>query len=360
MTKVSTPLRPQWNGIPQAQFRDTFKQLQSLQDLANFWGLKPFQLSYYAFKIDKTKAYNTYLIPRRNGRERRIEAPIRTLKFIQRIIHESLSRVYGPHPAVHGFRSHRSIITNANRHTGRQFVLNIDLKDFFPSITRKRIYGRLVASPYEFNSSVANVIAALATDIYLRLPQGSPCSPILANMVAAGLDSDLAKLCGSLYCRYTRYADDITISTSRNTLSPDLARYPNALGTGQVIIGDRLRDVIERHNFQINDRKCRLQSNWTRQICTGIVVNNQRITPPRKYIRRLRALIDHWKKDGWQSAAQGLHDKENRELFTDRSRFKNHALGRITYLRMVRESDGATDPISDRLERIVASIPANH
>jgi RNA-directed DNA polymerase len=126
MAKVSPPLRPQWNNIPQDQFRNTFRQLQSLQDLADFWGLKPFQLSYYAFKIDKANAYTTILIPRRNGRDRRIEAPIRTLKFIQRLIHESLTRVYGPHPAVHGFRSGRSIITNAQNHTGRQFVLNID------------------------------------------------------------------------------------------------------------------------------------------------------------------------------------------------------------------------------------------
>ena len=357
MAKVSSPLRPEWSTIPQAEFRNRFRQLQSLQDLATFWGLKPFQLSYYAFRIDKANAYTTIPIPRRNGRERRIEVPTRTLKFIQRLIHESLTRVYGPHPAVHGFRSQRSIITNAQNHIGRQFVLNIDLEDFFPRISRKRIYGRLVALPYAFDSDVANLIAALATNAYSRLPQGSPCSPVLANMVAAELDSDLAKLCGSLHCRYTRYADDITISTSRSTLSPDLARYPNALDTGQVIIGDRLRDVIERHNFRINDRKCRLQSNWTRQVCTGLVVNSQRITPPRKYIRRLRALIDHWNRNGWQSAAQGLHAKENRPLFSDRQRFKSHVLGRIAYLRMVRGSD---DPISERLERIVANIPANH
>ena len=242
MPNVSSPLRPKWTTIPQSAFRRHYAQLRSLHDLAKCWGVEPSQLNYYAFKIDKRCAYNTFHVPRRYGRTRRIDAPISTLKYLQRLIHESLTGVYGPHPAVHGFLCDRSIITNAQNHLGRRYVLNIDLADFFASITRKRIFGRLVANPYSFNPKVANVIAALATNSYSRLAQGSPSSPVLANMVAAELDADLAKLCGSLRCRYTRYADDITISTVRGELSPDLARYPNAAGTGQVIVGDKLAE----------------------------------------------------------------------------------------------------------------------
>ena len=150
MPNVSSPLRPQWAAIPQEEFRRNYSQLGSLRDLAAFWGIRPSQLSYYAFHIDKRTAYKTFRISRRNGRERRIEAPTPTLKYIQRLIHESLTRVYGPHPAVHGFLSQRSIVTNAQNHVGRRYVLNVDLADFFPSITRKRIYGRLVAAPLFF------------------------------------------------------------------------------------------------------------------------------------------------------------------------------------------------------------------
>ena len=358
MPKVSSALRPQWATIPQAEFRNQYRKLASLHDLAAFWELLPSQLSYYAFHSDKQHVYTTFSIPRRNGRERHIEAPTRTLKFIQRLIHESLTRVYGPHPAVHGFRSDRSIITNAQNHLGRRYVLNIDLIDFFPSITRKRIYGRLVAAPYSFHPKVANLIAALSTNAYSRLPQGSPSSPVIANIVAAELDTDLANLCGSLYCRYTRYADDISISTSRSELSPQLARYPNARGTGQVIIGDRLTNVIERHGFRINDRKSRLQSHWTRQMCTGLVVNDgSHVSPPRWYTRQLRSLVDHWQKSGWQGAAQVLHSKENRPLFEDRQSLQNHVFGRISYLKMVR---GQNDPIPQRLEQILASLPQNY
>ena len=353
MPNVSSPLRPKWIDVRQPDFRINYKQLRSLHDLAAFWGLKPSQLSYYAFRIDKRLAYNTFRIPRRNGRTRQIEAPKPTLKYIQRLLHESLTRIYGAHPAVHGFLSKRSIVTNAQNHVGSRYVLNIDLEDFFPSITRKRIYGRLVAAPYSFDEKVANLIAALSTNVYSRLPQGSPSSPVLANIVAAELDADLAKLCGSLGCRYTRYADDITISNPRGELSPQLARYPNARGTGQVVVGDRLVDVIERHGFRINNRKSRLQSYWTRQLCTGLVVNGDRISPPRSYIRRLRSLINHWQKNGWQDAAQVLHSKEHRCLFTDRQALMNHIIGRIGYLKMVR---GQNDPVSQRLEHIVALL----
>ena len=354
MPSVSSPLRPEWASISQEDFRDKYKQLSSLYDLAAFWELKLSQISYYAFRIDKKLAYRTFHIPRRNGLQRRIEAPKTTLKYIQRLIHESLTCVYGPHPGVHGFLPGRSIVTNARKHTRSRYILNIDLADFFPSITRKRIYGRLVRAPYSFNNSIANLIASLSTNAYSRLPQGSPSSPVLANIVAAELDADLAKLSGSLGCWYTRYADDITISTSRGEMPPKLARYPNARGTGQVAIGDQLVDIIERHGFRINDRKSRLQSYWTKQLCTGLVVNTDRISPPRSYIRRLRSLIDHWQKNGWQNAAKVLHSKEHRPLFSNRQSLMNHVNGRIGYLKMVRGQD---DPIARKLELTVSSIP---
>ena len=357
MPNASKALRPEWVDVPQSEFRERYRQLASLQDLAGFLGVEPFQLSYYAFRINKEQVYRSFVIPRRNGRERQIDAPTRTLKYIQRLIHESLSCVYSPHPDVHGFLSNRSIVTNAKSHLAQQYVLNIDLADFFPSITRARIFGRLVAKPYSFHSRVANVIASLSTNKFSQLPQGSPSSPTIANMVAAGLDTDLAKLCGPLYCRYTRYADDITISTSHKEMSPHIARYPNARGTGQVILGDRLLDLIEKHGFKINERKSRLQSYWTRQLCTGLVVNGDHVSPPRSYIRRLRSLIHHWHKNGWEDAANVLHSKENRRLFQNRQQLQNHVVGRISYLRMVR---GQNDQITQRLECIVESIPPDY
>ena len=357
MPKVSGTLRPEWKAIPQKEFRDQYKQLISLEDLASFWGIAPHQLSYYAYRFDKRRAYRAFPIPRRNGKERQIEAPIRQLRYIQRLIHESLTRVYGPHPAVHGFRAERSIVTNAEEHLGQRYVLNIDLADFFGSITINRIYGRLVAQPYSLGSNVAQLIATLSTNVYARLPQGGPSSPVIANMVAAGLDSDLAQLCGSLGCWYTRYADDMTISTSRSDMPPQIARYPNARGTGQVILGDRLTYTIEDHGFQINHRKSRLYNQSTRQVCTGLVVNGQKVTPPRSFIRHLRSLVDHWQKNGWCDAARVLNSKETRPPVSERQALANLVSGRISYLKMVR---GRDDRTAQQLEQVVASIPQGH
>lgn len=175
-------------------------------------------------------------------------------------------------------------------------------------------------------------------------------------MIAANMDADLARLCANLRCKYTRYADDITISISRGEMPPRIARYPNASGTGQVIIGDALIDIVEKHGFQINHRKSRLQSYWTRQMCTGLVVNGTRAVPPRVYVRRLRSLIDHWKKHGWQAAAELLQRTENRPLFENRQSLWNHVNGKIHYITMARGSD---DPVCQKFDLILSSIPEN-
>lgn len=358
MPNVSTPLRAAWGDITQAEFREQYRQLASLHDLAAFLDLRPSQLSYYAFRVDKNAVYKRFSIPRRNGKKRQIEVPTPALKYIQRIVHESLTKIYGPHDAVHGFVPGRSVMTNAKGHLGKRYVLNVDLVDFFPSITRKRVYGRLTSPPYSFQSNVANTIASLCTNAFSRLPQGSPSSPVIANMVAAQLDTDIADLCARMGCWYTRYADDITISTSRSKMNPNLARYPNARSTDQVVIGDALTDIIERNGFQINHGKSRLKSDWTRQMCAGLVVNDScRPSPPRKYMRRLRSLVDHWVRNGWKDAAQVLHDGEYRPLFDDRQALVNHVIGRINYVRMVRGHD---DKVAQKLADAVAKIPSNH
>ena len=124
---VARLLRPEWAAMPQSDFLAKFRQLNSLPDLAEFLDIAPTQLYHYAYRTNKNCSYSTFEVPRRSGGMRRIDAPVRTLKFIQRLIHESLSRVYRPHRAAHGFLADRSIVTNAWQHMGRRYVLNVDL-----------------------------------------------------------------------------------------------------------------------------------------------------------------------------------------------------------------------------------------
>ena len=357
MPSSSSPLRPQWQERSQTEFRRAYKALESPQDLASLWGVPASQIAYYAFKAPKHDLYTSFAIPRRHGAPRHIEAPNPTLRYLQRIIHESLTCIYGPHRAVHGFRAGRSIVTNAKCHVDSRYVLNIDLSDFFHSVTRQRIYGRLITAPYELDTKVANIVASLATNSLGTLPQGSPSSPILANMIAAQMDDELSRFATSRYCVYTRYADDITISTKRQVLSPQIARYPHSRGTGQAILGDALVDTIERHGFTINNRKTRLQSHSTRQLCTGLVVNGKSVSVPRRYVRRLRSLIDHWSKNGWKDAASALAAENGRPHFTERRQLVNHVRGRLDYLRMV---CGHSDPVCKQMRDRFEAIPESH
>lgn len=130
MAKSTRSLRPQWAEMSQEEFQSAFQALRDLRDLAEFWEIPPSQIGYYAYAVDKRSVYTTFGVPRRNGHERQIEAPSRTLKYIQRIMHESLAQIYRPHNAVHGFLQARSIVTNAMNHVGQRYVLNIDLVDF--------------------------------------------------------------------------------------------------------------------------------------------------------------------------------------------------------------------------------------
>ena len=356
MPNLSSMLRPEWSTISRDRFRRAFSQISSLDGLAEFWDISTWQLSYHAFHSEKSMNYNTFAIPRRSGRARRIEQPSPTLKYIQRIIHESLTGIYRPNDAVHGFVAGRSIITNAKNHLGRRYVLNVDLVDFFPSITRKRVYGRLIAEPYSLQPVVANLIASLSTNAYGRLPQGSPSSPVIANMIAAGMDSDMVELCRPLNCWYTRYADDITISTARDRMPYRIARYPSARGTGQAVIGDDLATIIENHGFSINHRKTRLQGYWTRQVCTGLVVNGCKPSVPRLFVRHLRALIHHWKMNGWEDAVKVLQSEENRNNIETREKLHDFVMGKLNYMKMVRGQDDST---TQQLTRTVSSIPAD-
>src|SRR5205814_3311637 len=115
----------------------------------------------------------------------------------------------------------RSILTNAKPHLRQKFVLNVDLKDFFPTINFGRVRGVLIAKPYCLLPHIATYIARICCRDN-ALPQGAPTSPIISNMICSRLDRQLLRLARQYRCVYTRYADDLTFSTS-------MPRFPGAL-----------------------------------------------------------------------------------------------------------------------------------
>ncbi len=110
---------------------------------------------------NKESYYHTFYIPKNNGEKRPISAPNDELKIIQRkILREILERV-SIHSSAHGFKRERSIITNAQNHTGHEVVIKIDIKDFFPSIRYERVKGVYMNLGYP--EKVADALAELST-----------------------------------------------------------------------------------------------------------------------------------------------------------------------------------------------------
>jgi RNA-directed DNA polymerase len=135
--------------------------------------------------------YTTFRIPKRNGGSREISAPRPALKHVQLWIHTALLSALIPHEASHGFAPGRSIVTNASPHVGAELILKLDLRDFFPSISRRQVQGIFRRAGYTV--PVARLLTSLTT-FGGGLPQGAPTSPALANLVAYGMDARLTRI----------------------------------------------------------------------------------------------------------------------------------------------------------------------
>lgn len=206
---------------------------------------------YIAYGLAPGARYKEFTIPKKSGGTRRICAPRIALLGLQRDILRLLESDYRPRAHVHGFVGghQRSIVSNARQHVGKRWVLNIDLEDYFETIHFGRIRGRLMAPPYDYPEEIAQFIAHIAcfqtekeVEGSLRtthvLMPGAALSPILANIVSDKLDAELARFCRQLGCTYTRYADDITISSNRRTFPAPIGRFANPDSHDDFILSD--------------------------------------------------------------------------------------------------------------------------
>jgi hypothetical protein len=242
--------------------------------------------------------YTRFTIPkRRGGGLRQIEAPGDKLKDLQRRVLRRLLAPLPAHPSATGFVRGRSIVHNARPHAARGVVINLDLADFFFTITAQRVTQ--VFAALGWNAEAAEILSRICT-LEGRLPQGAPTSPALSNLACRKLDVRLARLVARWDGRYTRYADDITISLpalGRNKRlrpkpkgRPPLARP--AKSPSRSLLG-HVRAIIEDEGFRIQmKKKVRVLRPHQRQTATGLVVN-QAVNLPRAVRRRIRAMQHH-------------------------------------------------------------------
>ena len=323
-------------SLSEDELEDLFYKLKTREDIAALLQVSDYQLRYHLYIHPQEKAYTAFKIAKKSGGSRAILAPKTPLKIIQRKLNQVLKSVYKPKPSTHGFVVQKSIVTNAKQHLRQRYVLNIDLKDFFPSINFGRVRGLLRSPPYSCTDEVATVLAQICC-YENQLPQGAPTSPIISNMICAKLDSQLQRLAKKYQCIYTRYADDITFSTSRSRFPSHLIWFSKE--AEKSILGDELKAIIEENGFLVNESKVRLQSRYKRQEVTGITVN-EKLNINRKYIRQIRAVLHAWEKYGLENTEAEFWRKDKKHRFqTNSDSFRKIIRGKIDFVGTVRGTD---------------------
>ncbi len=299
--------------------------LRAEQDLADWLGIPLSRLRWFTRDrpADRVWHYVRYEIPKRGGGQRVILAPKRELKALQRKVLDDLLAKVPASGCAHGFVPKRSIVTNAEAHVGQQVVLNLDLKDFFPSVTFPRVRGLFISLGYSF--PVASALGLLCTEhereVFERdgerffisvgprcLVQGAPTSPALANLIAWRLDRRLEGLARKHGFAYTRYADDLTFSGDE--------------ADAALRILDIAQRLIGAEHFAVNRSKTRLYRRSSKQIVTGLVVND-RLGAPRALRRRLRAILHNARRTGLEA--------QNRQ---GRANFRAYLAGQIGFVQM--------------------------
>ena len=219
-------------------------------------------------------SYREVRVPKKRGGTRLLHVPDDRTKALQRrVLHRLLARM-DSHDAAYGFERGRSIAHNAARHVGRALVLRFDVVDFFPATRAGRIERMFLR--YGWSAEAAALLARLTTHGD-GLPQGAPTSPRLSNLVNAGLDEQLTGWIERRHGRYTRYADDITVSFPENWIGEP----ERTLAT--------VKAAFSRRGYRLHGKeKTSVRRRHQRQVVNGLVVN-RKVQLPRRLRRLLRA-----------------------------------------------------------------------
>ncbi|GAB2840993.1 reverse transcriptase family protein [Ferruginibacter profundus] len=299
--------------------------------LATAMGIDLKELRFLAFnrKVSTVSHYRKFYMPKKSGGKRMISAPMPRLKKVQYWILENLLNKVALHDAANGFTLNKSIVTNAQPHVGKDLVINLDVKDFFPSVHFKRVKGLLQQLGYA--EKIATILSLLCTEAVTDevaidgknyfvqkgsrvLPQGAPTSPSITNILCFKLDKRLQGLANKLHCNYTRYADDITFSGKKDTDAQQLVW--------------RIKRILQDEGFTPHPDKIRIMRKGTQQEVTGVVVNKQ-LNVNRKKLREFRSLLHH------------LKTKKDTDVKWGTGGLTNSILGYANFVKMVNPVKGA-------------------
>ncbi|BBH23112.1 hypothetical protein Back11_44570 [Paenibacillus baekrokdamisoli] len=257
-----------------------------------------------------------------NNRKREIHAPNNILKELQKWIQLYILKPLRVSDWATAYIPGTSIIKNAAIHIGQECVVNLDLKNFFNSISAVKVHRVFRVAGY--TKELATLFTKICT-VNNCLPQGAPTSPYLSNLVCIKLDQELADFCQSLGIRFTRYADDMTFSGGKEIVK----------------VLPQIYKIISKQGFLINNDKTKILNCGQRQEVTGLVVNDK-VSVKKEFIRKLSQEIHFCLRFG----------VSNHILRTGirKSNYKDHLFGRAYFINMVDKSLG--DDLLKKLQSI--------
>lgn len=319
--------------------KEHFVGLKSDSDVANILEIPVGQLLHILYS--QKQNYDSFTVKKKSGKSRIIDSPRTSIKILQDKVKPLIEAHYRVKKPVHGFVGNgKSIITNAEQHKKKNYVLNVDLEDFFHSVNFGRVQGIFRNIPFNMGIPAATVLAQICTHNG-RLPQGASTSPVLSNLASTSLDKKLVQIAKKFHLTYTRYADDLTFSSNKPFSNLLVEREMQENGLERFKIGRIIEQAIKDSGFEVNHRKTRLQHKSQRQEVTGLVVN-EGVNVNRKFIRKTRAMINEWRKDLVQAEIrfikQRYHitDNEIQRSNLNGSIYKRAVYGNLSFIKMVK------------------------
>ena len=231
----------------------------------------------YWLTAASTPKYQIYHIPKKDGSFRVINAPVYSLKVVQRWILDNILYKIKVSPYSFGFNKDGKgspLVQCAEKHKNNLYVLKLDIRDFYPSIKREKVYYEFTNIGY--NSTVANLLTNIC--VYNdTLPQGAVTSAYLANVICRNLDFRIAGYCNRRDIVYTRYADDMTFSSDNRVVLKS--------------IYNTIKKILLSEGFQLNEKKTLFLSPRCRKRVLGVTINDNLIKAPKELKRSIRAMI---------------------------------------------------------------------
>lgn len=231
--------------------------------------------------------YKRYTIPKKSKPQlkREICQPAKELKIIQKYIIENIINSFPVHDCAMAYQKNKSAYLNAHRHKDNTYIIKLDFLNFFNSITAHDFKEFLDKAGTINNEYIPYLLNFLFFYDYkkgsLYLSIGAPSSPFISNVLLYDFDEGINKFCLENNVIYTRYADDITLSS--NHLEPLNKCYKYVL--------DNLK-LGQIKNLKINDDKTKFLSKKYKRIITGFVISNTgNVSLGRNKKREIRGMV---------------------------------------------------------------------